>query len=93
MPIQELETLEALTFPAYPKQQTIDRNVKTRYHVNGGDAHLREPSQNCPPMKSPLVSIDEAARDPRDGAPPKTFTGPNGLRPPIDFDGLSRPSV
>lgn len=45
----------------------------------------------------PTTQITEAARDPRDEAPYRTpksgSASPYTLNPPIDFDGLSWPSV
>ena len=41
----------------------------------------------------PLTALDEAARDPGDEVPPKALKCPSNLRPPIDFNVLSRLSV
>lgn len=96
---RERDNLAASIDASTGRRQLVDLDISKDTNSNGNDSWFQKTSKTRP-IKPPSQShITEAARDPRDEAPPPTPTSasrpasPYTLNPPIDFDGLSWPST
>ncbi|MCJ1409460.1 GTP cyclohydrolase I [Ptychographa xylographoides] len=79
------------------ERQPIDLSDLQKIQANGEDSPLMAQAQSVRPR--PLSHLSEAARDPRDDVSTSLVqhasrpASPYTLNPPIDFDGLSWPSL
>lgn len=96
--IRERENLAASINASSGRRQPVDLDG-SQLPTSNGDANILQHAVK-PRLARPGVhsGVTEAARDPRDEAPPPTPpsssrpASPYTLNPPIDFDGLSWPS-
>ena len=99
MPDLRVQDLAFTVNSSNHEQQPLSPDTATERQTNGSDAYLKKPSQKHTPRLSPPTTLDQAARDPRDEAPlskslsTSRRTGTHTSKSPIDFDGLSWPSV
>ncbi len=96
--VRERDNLAASIYASNGRRQPVDLELSRDTTSNGNDSFFHKtvkPRSTRPASQSHLT---EAARDPRDEAPPPTPpstsrpASPYTLNPPIDFDGLSWPS-
>lgn len=93
---EERERLTASILSSNAGRQPIDLDSLVSSNTNGHGSHRLEISDQDPAAPT---NIDVSARDPRDEAPSQstaTVSRPASaytLNPPIDFDGLSWPSL
>ncbi|MCJ1335885.1 GTP cyclohydrolase 1 [Bachmanniomyces sp. S44760] len=80
-------------------RQVVDLGASTNRYVNGDESYVNHADQQFPGHPLPQAHLSEAARDPRDeaagshAAATSRPESPYTLNPPIDFDGLSWPSL
>lgn len=81
------------------ERQPIDLDSAQEREPNGNEAYVSKPNRQYPQPPISHTHLSEAARDPRDEAPLSALAtssrpaSPYTLSPPIDFDGLSWPSL
>ncbi|KAH0552946.1 GTP cyclohydrolase 1 [Trichoglossum hirsutum] len=98
---KERESLFASITSSTSRRQPIDWESRDSQVSNGTVNNTAYPTRTQPPRHDPswLPRLTEAARDPRDEAAPATPptasrpASPYTQNPPIDFDGLSWPSL
>lgn len=80
------------------QRELIDLNSPEDRQLNGDESYVSKPDRQYNQLPMSQTQLSEAARDPRDVAPPSAPpmlsrpASPYTLNPPIDFDGLSWPS-
>lgn len=95
---KERESLAASINASSGRRQLVDLDGPQHPTSNGDVASLHHAVKPRPARPADYSHLTEAARDPRDEAPPPTTpsssrpASPYTLNPPIDFDGLSWPS-
>ncbi|KAL9120838.1 MAG: hypothetical protein Q9187_002607 [Circinaria calcarea] len=88
-------SIESLSF----ERQPIDLDSAEDREPNGNEAYVSKPNRQYRQTPISHTQLSEAARDPRDEASLSTLAtssrpaSPYTLSPPIDFDGLSWPSL
>lgn len=96
--IRERESLAASITASSGRRQPVDFDGSQHATSNGDATFLHQAVKPRPARPAVHSHLTEAARDPRDEAPPPTPpsssrpASPYTLNPPIDFDGLSWPS-